>query len=394
MKVREHLSGLVMVLVMTLIVWVVADRSVLRTSREMTVGISVSVLDKAQYRATVVDPANRQMKVRFQGPGRAIDQLESRREAVTFQYTLSDAEAEQAIKPGSLAGSLIVPAREGFRTHDLVRSRITLDTARPQKVTIRVEKVQQRPVPVKLSPEVVRMVAEGWTVDPTEVVAELSLSAWEKLEGRQLQAYPQINLNAEPALARKETTQKANLMASIAGLDVRFVPPQAKVTFQLTAPQDKRTMGPIPILVTGPVAVLDTYEVVIEDGLDVELVDPPDAVLKNLRVTGPASEVAELTAEKVLVLLVLEKGDQPAKSFKDRTLEIRFPEGSRVRFDEDFPRPRVNFNLKPRAAKNLKPRRSSTATGPRARAGEEARRPPALDEPPAIWQTTAVCSFT
>ncbi|NIA21157.1 MAG: hypothetical protein GWP05_04105 [Anaerolineaceae bacterium] len=353
MKVREHLSGFVIVLVMTLIVWVVADRSVLRTSREMTVGVNVSVLDKAQYRATVVDPANRQMKVRFQGPGRAIDQLESRREAVTFQYTLSDAEAERAIE----TGSLIVPAREGFRTQDLVRNRITLDRASPQKVTIRVEKVQQRPVPVKLSPEVVRMVAEGWTADPTEVVAELSLSAWEKLEreGRQLSAYPQINLNAEQALARKETTQKANLMASIPGLDVRFVPRQASVTFQLTAPQDKRTMGPIPILVTGPVAVLDTYEVVIEDGLDVELVDPPDAVLKNLRITGPASEVAELTSDKVLVLLVLEKGDQPAKSFKDRTLEIRFPEGSRVRFDEDFPRPRVNFNLKPRAAKKPEP---------------------------------------
>lgn len=358
MRVREHLSGLLIVVVMTLIVWVVADRSVLRTSREMTVSISVSVLDKAQYRATVVDPADRKMKVRFQGPGRAIDRLESRHEAVTFHYTLSDAEAEQAIKPGSLAGSLIVPAREGFRKEDLTRDRITLDTALPQKVTIKVERVQQRTVRVALSPEVAEMVAEGWTADPMEVVAELSLSAWEKLAGRQLSACPQINLNTEQALARKETTQKANLVASISipGHEIRFVPRQVDVTFQLTAPPDKREIGPIRIHVTGPLQVLYDYDVEIVEGGDVVLEDPPDAMLQKLHVTGPASEVAALAPEDITVLLFLKKDDKPANSFIPRTLVIRFPPGSRVRFNQDFPRPSVTFNLKRRAAESPEPK--------------------------------------
>jgi len=350
MKVREYLSGLLIVLVMTLIVWVVADRSVLRTSREMTVNINVSVLDKAQYRATVIEPANRKMKVHFQGPGRAIDHLESRREPVIFQYTLSDAEAEQAIE----TGSLVILAREGFR---LMGDRITLENALPQKVTIGVEKVQRKTVPVALSPAVAETVAEGWTADPMEVVAELSLSAWKDLKGRQLSAYPQINLKTEQAQARKETTQKANLVANIPGYDIRFVPPQADVTFRLTAPLAEKNMDPIPILVTGPLEILDAYEVIILESRDVVLVDPPDAVLKSLPVTGPAAEVDALVPEDILVLLILKKDDKPYESFIPRTLEIRFPEGKRVRFDQDFPRPSVTFNLKRRTTKSPEPTR-------------------------------------
>ena len=211
---------------------------------------------------------------------------------------------------------------------------------------------------VTLSPEVTEAVAEGWTADPMEVVAELPLSAWEKLEkeGRQLSAYPQINLRTEQALAREETTQKVNLVPSIPGLDVRFVPQHASVTFRLTAPPDKRKMDPIPILVTGPLEVLDTYEVGILESRDVVLVDPPDAVLNNLHVTGPASDVADLTTENILVLLVLKENDEPVATYKPRPLEIRFPPGSRVRLDEDFPPPSVNFNLKPRTAKTPEPK--------------------------------------
>ena len=353
MRIREYLSGFLVVLVMTLIVWVVADRSVLRTSREMTVSINVGVLDKAQYRATVVDPENRKMKVRFEGPGQAIDHLESRREEVTFQYTLSDAEAEQAIE----TGSLVILAGEGFR---LIGDRITLEKAFPQKVTVRVEKVQKKTVPVALSPAVAEMVAEGWTADPMKVDAELPLSVWKKLEkeGRQLSAYLQINLSTEPARAGKEITQAAGLVPSIPGLDpdVRFVPPRVNVTFQLTAPLDNKTMDPIPILVAGPLKVLDAYEVVIVEKGDVVLIDRPDAMLKNLQVTGPAPQVAALTPESILVLLRLKENDKPWDTYQVRPLEVYLPQGSRVRFGEGLLTPKVTFNLKPRTAKSPEPK--------------------------------------
>ncbi|MBN2582412.1 MAG: hypothetical protein JXL80_05040 [Planctomycetes bacterium] len=346
MRVREHVSGLIIVLLVTLVVWVVADRSVLRTSREMTVTVNVSVLDKTRYRASVVEPADQQMKVRFQGPGRAIDQLESRRQPLAFQYTLSDAECQEATQ----TGSLVVLAREGFRNQDLSREHITLETAAPQKVTVRVEQVRQKKVPVVLPPDLADMLADDWTATPGEVIAELPGTVWSELEksGVQLVAYLQINTNTEAVLDRQEITQTVNLTPSIPDpeMRIRFVPQQVEVTFRLTRPLAKEKLDPIPILVAGPLDKLSKYDVVLLESPDVTLIDAREAVLKNLRVTGPASEISSLGPDDVQVFLILKESDKANTTTPIiRSPEIFFRSGLHLRLDEDFPRPSVNFNL-------------------------------------------------
>jgi hypothetical protein len=356
MRLREHISALIIVFLVTLVVWVVADRSVLRTSREMTVSVSVSVLDQTRYRASIVEPADQQMKVRFQGPGRAIEQLESRRLPLAFQYTLSDDECQEATR----TGSMILLAREGFRDQALVQDGITLETASPGKVTIRVEKVRQKKVPVMLPPDLAAMVADDWTAQPSEVLAELSETAWDRLlqSGVQLVAYPQINPGAEAALSRREIKQTVGLVPSQTDpeLGIRFVPQQVEVTFRLTTPLAKQKLDPVPILVAGPLDQLTKYHVAILESADVAMIDSREAVLKNLHVTGPASEIASLGPDDVHVFLILKPTDKANTTTPlIRSPEIFFRPGLHIKLDEDFARPSVNFNLIERSAADSTP---------------------------------------
>jgi hypothetical protein len=288
----------------------------------------------ADYRVTVAEPSPAVLHVQFRGPGHVIDGLGQPQSRVTFRYALTADEARRAVED---RGQMVLTLRQGFAA--LAAEGASAEPLGPANVVVRVESVRQIKVHVDLSAEDRSQMAEALTIKPADVLATVPASAIDRLNGEQFVAVPVVNLETRDLLAGRQSTQRAILRPSVSGLEATFSPPEVLVTLRLLAPLDKATLSGIRIMVEGPPEVFARYNVVLDE-----------PVLNNLKVKGPKSELGLLKPDDVKAVLVLQADDKPNEgSYKVRPLDVRFPEGSHVSLDADTP-PRVNFNLKERAA--------------------------------------------
>ena len=340
MRIRDALSTGIVVLLMTLVVWVIADRSVLRGSAEMTVSIEIDSPDPL-YRLTVVNPegADPKMLVRFRGPGRAIDSLATRHRESPLKYRHT---VRQQQLTGA-SGDIILPARLGFN-YLAEEEAVSLEYARTpgdqqplENIVVHYEREHRLvDVPVELSAEVRRQLGENIVIQPAKVSAIVLASQLEKLQsGAPLTAVPDLRLQDMPP--GRQVTRTVPLVSSRTdGIDVTFVPGQVEVTVQLTSQEKSRDLHGISIVLEGPPELLNRYAV--------ELTESRISVLK---VTGPAAEVDVIAPRDVTAALVLTERDAPG-SLLPRPLEIRFPEGSNIKLSD--PPPIAIFGLRDRTA--------------------------------------------
>jgi hypothetical protein len=330
MKIRETLSSAIIVVFLTLIVWVAADRAVLR-STEMDVFIKVDS-PSPNYRVTVLEPSPAVMRVQFKGPAHVLDALKQAEPKEAFHYTLSAAEAREAAGKGRV----VLKPKQGFE--ELVQQGVSAEAFGTSEIVVKVEAIEKIELRVELAAGDKKKVSESFVVKPKEVAAMIPSSERDRASREQLAAVPQLNLELPDLLAGRESTQTAILRPSIPDINVTFIPAQVDVTLRLLAPLDKGTISGIKIDLAGPPAIFAAYDVI--------LVEP---VLNNLKIKGPKTDVAALTPADVNAILVLQADDKPNEgSQKLRPLQFHFPEGSRVRLDDDAPPPTATFNLKER----------------------------------------------
>lgn len=335
MKLLQYLKTAVIIFILTLVVWIAADRAVLRTSPEIDVPVEVNS-SSADFRVTVVEPSPAVLRLRFRGPGHLIDSLDQHLPGLLYRYTVTPAEAARTTGAAG-RGQLALTLRQGFES--LAREGASAEAVGPANVVVRVEAVRQVSVHVALSQADRDQMAESLATKPADVLATVPVAALDRLRDEKLFAVPVVNLEDRQLLAGAESVQRAILRPNLDNLAATFTPPEVEITLRLLAPMDKRTLNGVRIQVEGPPDLFARYDVV--------LVDP---LLNNLKLKGPKADLDALKPDDVKAVLILKPDDKPSEgSPKLRPLDLRFPDGSRVRLDADSP-PNVNFNLKERAA--------------------------------------------
>lgn len=341
MRIRERISTAIVVLLMTLVVWVVADRNVLRTSPDLTVAIEVGSPDPL-YRLKIVEPegADPQMLVRFSGPGRAIDSITARHRESPLKYRHT---VRQQQLTGD-SGEIILPARMGFE-YLAEEESVSLEQARTpgrqqpiENIIVHYEREEKLvDIPVELAAEDRRLLAENVTIAPPAVSAVTLVSQRRLLQqGPPLVAIPQLDLRDLPP--GRSVTRTVPLRSNQPDdIDIKFTPDRVAITMELKHNEAKRTLEGINVMIEGPPDVLNRYAV--------ELTERRVSLLK---IKGPATEVNELRPQDVSAVLVLYERDTPG-TMTPRQLEIRFPPGSNIQLDDQSP-PMANFTLQQRAA--------------------------------------------
>jgi hypothetical protein len=314
MKVGKGLRTTLIVTVITVIVWVVADRSVLRSSNPMTVDVVVRC--DAGYRITLIEPADMTMTVTFTGPGRGIDRLvavNATEQRVKWEYTLS---AKEAARAAGEEAPYAIPARDGFaRTTDELR--VTLADSKPSQVTIRVEKLDHELVAVELSQDDREQLTPDFEITPPQVKA---IGTAEELTRLTRGAAAVIDLESDALLAGKTDEQTVALRPGNRGLQITFEPKTVVVrNLRLTQSLVEKTIEfRIPIEIEALPRVTNTYRIVL---------DPPE--ITNLKVKAPLG--VQLKPEDVRAVVSLKPNTMPTgETPVDRGVEITFPNHKQV----------------------------------------------------------------
>lgn len=342
MRIGSQLKTLIIVTLITLAVFVVADRAVLRSSPEMTVNLALTY-DDSRYRLRVLNPPDETLRVTFTGPGAGIDRILTQEPPVSWRYELSADVAEAAAD----VEQYFIPAREGF-AHLAAEYRVTVAEVDPPQVAVAVDRITRRTVPVRLSPDDQAQLAPGWTVEPPEVKVAATDDVFAALADTELVAIPQLNLDARGLREGRVDSLRAELRLNVpTAAPVTFEPSTVTVgDLQLTTLRVRRTLEEaVPVRILAAKSVLDEFRL-----LKVE----PESIA-NLRIVGPQSEVLSLTAQDVWAVLVLRPSDRPTGSGTPlpRPLVFFFPNHEGVQVDVE-PDP-VNFVLERRQTPPLPP---------------------------------------
>ena len=338
MKLASRIKTAAIVIVITLVVWVVADRSVLRTGSEIAVDVVVNC-DEAAYRVTVLDPADKVLHVKFTGPGSSVDRVMAQDPRVKWTYDLANDVAEKAVG----MERYVLSPRDGF-TRLANEHRVTVAETDPPQIAIRVDRVGRAAVRVELAPEDRAQVAHGVTIEPAEVRASATTAVLKKLADGQVWPVPKLNLRSRRLLAGELDSQTADLQPNIADIDVKFDPPRVTVSsLRLTEfRQERQITEKIPIQIVAPPGLLRKYELV--------RLDPADEI-SNLTIVGPRADVQSVAPKDIRAMLVLSASDKPNPTGSTpipRPLAFWFPNHPRVTIAGNPPE--VNFTLKERTA--------------------------------------------
>lgn len=314
MKVGKSLRTTLIVTVITVIVWVVADRSVLRSSNPMTVDVVVRC--DAGYRVTVIEPADKTMTVTFTGPGRGIDRLAATDQRVKWEYLLSAREAARAAEDQT---TYAIPARDGFARWATDESRVTLADSDTPQVTVRVEKLGRQEVSVALPPDDQKQLAGKFEIEPRKVTAVGTAADLRRLNEV---AFAKINLKSDVLLSGKPDVQTVKLLPGNRELKdrVTFEPTSVTVRrLQLSQALVEKTIeGPIVVRIDAPPQIINTYRVML---------DP--AEISNLKVMAPVG--VPLKAGDVHAVVKLDATFKPVgETGVLRLAEITFPGHTRV----------------------------------------------------------------
>lgn len=313
MSVPRSLRTMLIVTIITLIVWIMADRSVLRTSSELSLPITVQT--DSMYRVTVVEPASATLRVKFTGPGRGIDGLMAQMSTPSrpkWEHFLSTEEAEKA---ATTQTTHAVPVRDGF-ARLTGEYRVTLAESSAPQVVVKVQKLLHRKRTVSLPVIYEKLFTNECEFDPKEVTA---IGTREDIED--VTAVAQVTTNTPPLTAGGFDEQTVDVKPGVENPRVTFEP--AKVTvkqLRLSQALEERTVqGRIPILIEATQDVMKKYYVVIHDRPE----------LTSLVVTAPQG--LEVKPEHVRAVLKLLPGEEPNPETPTlRPLVITFSDQDRI----------------------------------------------------------------
>ncbi|MCX5682274.1 MAG: CdaR family protein [Planctomycetota bacterium] len=322
----ETVKTILAVTILTAALWVWAD---LEQPAEPEEVVPVRIkMPTEDYVVRSIVPE--QVTVKLKGPRGAIQELRASPEDMACKFDLTESELREP--------RCVLHARDGFR-HWAARRIFVTDVKSEHDgvvdgdVIVRVDRMIR--VKVRVEPKVTGAVATVATVQPAEVMARVSESAWKGLaESNRYASAPLAvsSIPANPQIEREVPLDRK--LGGPGGIEATFDPPIVKVTARLESALVTKSLGRFPILLSAPPDMLSRWKVVFQSGAENYV---------ELEVQGPGPDIERLLPQEIRVELVLTAADKPdpASWLPGKLVVAGLPPGVKL----TKPLPTVNFNL-------------------------------------------------
>ena len=323
----ETIKTILAVTVLTAALWVWADLEQPAEPEEV-VPVRVKMPSTEDYVVRSIVPE--QVTVKLKGPRGAIQELRASPEEMACKFEPTESELKE---PRS-----VLHVRDGFR-HWAARRIFVTDVKSEHDGIIDgdvIERVDHMiRVKVRVEPKVTGAVATVATVQPSEVTARVSESAWKGLaESNRYASAPLAvsSIPANPQIEREVPLDRR--LGGPNGIEATFDPPIVKVTARLESALVAKSLGRFPILLSAPPDMLSRWRIVFQPGVENYV---------ELQVQGPGPDLERLLPQDVRVELVLTADDKPdpASWLPGKLVVVGLPPGVKL----TKPLPTVNFNL-------------------------------------------------
>ena len=292
-------TGLV-VAVLTLLVWVLAESRTLRTE-QVTLVVTIAEEGDGASLVRVTDQSwGDEVEVTLVGSAAVVADT---RERLGGQVTLMVGR-ELPSAPGEHA----VPLRDALRKNEALRdSGVSISEIRPESVTIEVDRAQNVTVPVATRLPPGRVDAPP-RVSPATVTLRAPASAMEGIDPASLEAVAEIDpaLLDDIAPGREEVTSGVRLRAPAAlggAWHVSMAPPMVDVTVVVRTRTRSHTIPRLPVQVLLPPPELGRWRIELApedtDLFDVVITGPSDAVERVASGEAPPVAVVSLSFQEL-----------------------------------------------------------------------------------------------
>ena len=328
------------VALVSVLVWVYADRKVTETktfvtSIRLTTGKSADlvVLDKAEWRGVIY---------KVEGSREALDRYERRvKESVTY-----DISAQVAGDAKAFPCDVAIPTRDILNQDRSVNEGgLKVTSADPEAINARLDRLVNVSVPVEL------VYSKAELVDPPTPNVEIAISEskWREIGRTEPNAKLRTvekDLSGKPA--GKAAPVTFDIIPEIANMPVTL--PHASIEVPVTISQVTDTIS-----MTVTVRVL-TMPGDWEDSRKFDLIQKDKAEWRpEVRITGPTKELVALQPKDIDAYIVLADDDKkPVESWlPPHPVQVRFPPSMQVRLDGSPPT--VTFKLQKRSESPTSP---------------------------------------
>jgi hypothetical protein len=319
---------------LTLLIWIYAER---RQERRQTVRFPVELALNAPDRV-ILGPSDRFITAELRGPAAQLEAIKNR-----LLQSVEKPAVSLPIDQGLATGSneirtALIAADPLFRSHA-----ISVDNTEPQTLTVYVDQVVDREVPVRVAPNVAGALDGNPVFDPPRVRVRGPKSELERVASDgMLQVFADLAGRESLKTPGVHEERAVPLITQLRGEHVSVTPGKVNATLKVRPADVTLTWAFMPIWVNTPPGFTERYRVVMTN-----------QTLKDVKLTGPAEVMsamqqetfrpkpkarldvsnADLPAGETRVKVVqfddLPKGVSVAAEDATRTVEFRVVDGSR-----------------------------------------------------------------
>jgi hypothetical protein len=317
-NLMSNLKTLLTVIPLTILVWVYAEQQELVTEPNVPLRINLHSTDPAHRMVTLLTPADGVVQVTLQGSQIGIDKVKALLQQTLVNQPL-DLEIGNAIPPGSRQ---TLPTLSQITSNPIFfRQGVTVTAAAPETLTLRVDALSDREVPVQAPPDVPGL--EKAVFQPASVIMRGPTNLLDEL-ARRNQLFAVADLSGLAALAQPGEHKKVPVTLKPQD-NVTLMP--TSVTADLTVGQADQSVevSPVPVMVQAPKWLMDNYKF-----------DYREVLPQPVTLVGPPAQIALVNthAPKLIAVIELENDDAGKTEQKPVIfLNQGLPDGVRVRPD-------------------------------------------------------------
>lgn len=334
--VWEHLKPNLVLAVVTVFIWMAADRNV-REERSFQVPVRLVAHESERYAALAEPPYQAVLEVKATGSRRQLKEFADLVNSKPIFEAVADESRASSSEPQAVSSEADI-----FKNiKELQSGRVLIKSISPQTLSVLIDDYETvRNVAVEPDFGDLKVVAD---VSPAKVSVRLP-----RFAARLVQKDPVFRPKVEQRI--RDARQPDNAFAFKAPVSFEFenldprnpvkVSPTDEITItgRIESRTETRRKGPIQITWSIPDEVQAAYVVAVKPG---------ENLRRDIEVTGPRGQVEQLPLQKIRGFVDVMAADEPNKEIT-RAIRYVLPEGFALASDQ--PEHEITFTLTPRAA--------------------------------------------
>jgi hypothetical protein len=306
-QVSHVLRRLAWVAPLTLLIWIYAER---QQERRQTVTFSVDLAINTPDRV-ILGPTDRLVTAELKGPAAQLEAVKNKLLSKSGKAVITlPLDPSLSVDSHNIQTDLIA-ADPLFRTHA-----ITVENTDPRTLTVYVDRVVDREVPVRVPPNLMNLLDGKPVFDPPfvhirgpqselqRVASDGMLDAFADLAGRESLKVPGIH-----------EERAVPIITPLRGEHISVTPTKVNVTLKVRPADVTTTWSTMPIWINTPPGFADKYRVVLAN-----------PTLKDVHLTGPAETVAAMQQDsfrpKPKARLDVSNSDLPAGETRVKVVQF------------------------------------------------------------------------